>query len=86
MLPTILSILHTILTIYFFMMIAYILLSWVPEIRQSRFYYILHLIVNPYMRIFRGLIVIGNFDFTPIIGLLFYNFGLMAFGEFIASL
>lgn len=82
----ILETLHTVLTIYFYIMIAYVLLSWIPSIRESRLYYYLHVLVNPYLRFFRGIIVIGYFDFTPIIGFLIYSFGLEAFGQFVASL
>ncbi len=86
MLIALLTVLHTILTVYFYLMIAYILLSWFQDVRTSAFYYYLHVITNPYLRIFRGVVVIGNFDFTPIIGFLIYSFGLQAFGAFIASL
>lgn len=82
----ILELLIQVLNVYFYMMVAYILLSWVPSIRESKFYYYLHLIVNPYMRLFRGIVVFGNFDFTPILGFLLYQFGLDAFTQFVASL
>ena len=86
MLVTLLSFLYYILQIYFYILIGYVLLSWVPELRESKFYYYLHLIANPYMRLFRGFLVFGGMDFTPILGFLLYNFGLMAFGQFIQSL
>ena len=86
MLATFLSILLTVLEVYFFILIAYILLSWFPTIRESRFYYYLHRIADPYMRFFRGFLVIGSMDFTPIVGFLIYRFGLYAFAEFVASL
>lgn len=66
------------LRIYYYIIIAYILLGWIPEIRRSKLYSYLHQITNPYLGIFRGLIVVGMMDFTPIIGLLIYNFGLEA--------
>ncbi|MFU8786173.1 MAG: YggT family protein [Candidatus Izemoplasmataceae bacterium] len=81
-----LSILYYILRIYFYVLIAYVLLSWIPEIRQSKFYYYLHQIADPYLRLFRGIIVIGYMDFTPIVGFVIYGFGLQAFGMFINSL
>ncbi len=86
MLETVLVILYQALQIYFILLILYILFSWVPEIRQSRFYEILHMICDPYMRIFRGWLVFGGMDFTPIIGFLFYRFGMQAFLMFIQSL
>ena len=81
-----LELLIEVLNIYFYMMIAYVLLSWIPSIRESKLYYYLHVIVNPYMRLFRGLVVIGHFDFTPILGFMLYSFGLEAFTQFVASL
>lgn len=78
--------LYYVLQLYFYLLIAYVLLSWIPDIRQSRFYYVLHQITDPYMRLFRGIIVMGQFDFTPIIGFMLYSFGLRAFWEFIQSL
>jgi len=63
-----------ILQTYFYIMIVFVLLSWVPSIRQSRFYYILSRIVEPYLGIFRGWIVFSNIDFTPMLGLLLYQF------------
>ncbi|MFP4078681.1 MAG: YggT family protein [Bacillota bacterium] len=86
MLKPLLEILYTILEVYFYIMIAYVLLSWIPSIRESKLYYYLHVLVNPYLRFFRGIVVIGYFDFTPILGFLLYSFGLQAFGQFVASL
>lgn len=65
-----------ILRIYFYILIAYVLLSWFPEFRQSKFYYIIYRIANPYMSIFRGLLVFGQMDFTPILGFILYQWGL----------
>ncbi|MDT8337005.1 MAG: YggT family protein, partial [Candidatus Izemoplasmatales bacterium] len=62
-----------VLLAYFYIMIVYILLSWTP-IRNSQFYRILGKIVDPYLGIFRGWIVISNIDFTPMLGLLLYQF------------
>jgi YggT family protein len=81
-----LELLIEVLNIYFYMMIAYVIFSWVPSIRESKLYYYLHVLVNPYMRIFRGLLVFGSFDFTPILGFMLYNFGLEAFTQFVAQL
>jgi len=64
------------LEIYYYILIAYILLSWITELRNSRFYYYIRLLAEPYMRVFRGLLVFGMMDFTPIIGFLLYRYGL----------
>ncbi len=80
------EVLYFILNIYMFAIIGYILLSWVPELRNSRIYAFLHQIVDPYLRIFRGFLVFGNFDFTPIIGILLLRFFLMFMADFIQTL
>lgn len=64
------------LTGYFYILIASILLSWLPEVKQSKIGRFIDRLANPYMRLFRGLIVIGMFDFTPILGFIIYRFGL----------
>lgn len=64
---------YYVLLVYFYVMIVYILLSWTP-IRNSRFYTLLGKICDPYLGIFRGWIVISNIDFTPMLGLLLYQF------------
>lgn len=73
------------LRIYYYVMIAYILMSWIPELRNSRLRTMLHQITDPYLRLFRGIIVIGQMDLTPIAGLLLFQFGLGALGQVIAS-
>lgn len=67
---------HLVLTVYFYIMIATIILSWTP-IRNTKFYQILDMVSSPYLRIFRGWIVIGSMDLTPLVGLLLFQ-GLLA--------
>lgn len=81
LLINILYVIYRILQIYFYVLIADVLLSWVPELRRTKIGQIIHRIADPYMRIFRGLIVVGMFDFTPIIGFFIYEFGLRYFAE-----
>jgi YggT family protein len=76
----------TLLEIYFYLMIATILLTWFPEATKTRWFQALYQITSPYLRLFRGIVVIGQFDFTPIIGFLVYQFGLNAFAQLVASL
>lgn len=64
------------LRIYFYILIAFVLLSWFPEFRHTKFYRVIAQIAMPYMRLFRGLLVFGSFDFTPILGFLLYQWGL----------
>ncbi|MBU1145442.1 MAG: YggT family protein [Firmicutes bacterium] len=61
-----------VLRIYFYIMIVTIILSWTP-IANSKFYLILQKICAPYLNIFRGWIVVGNMDFTPMLGLILYQ-------------
>lgn len=77
---------YYILYAYFWVIIIYILLGWIPSIRQSKFYYQLHIIVSPFMDTFRGLLVIGMIDLTPMIGLFLYNIGLEYFSQFLGMI
>ncbi|MCK5388563.1 MAG: YggT family protein [Candidatus Izimaplasma sp.] len=81
-----LTIIHWILEIYYWILIIYVLGSWFPEFRKSKVYYTIHKIANPYMRIFRGLLVFGQMDFTPILGFMLYTLGLNYLGQMIATL
>ena len=73
---TFLTFLGYALQAYYWILIIYVLMSWVPEARGTKFHQIIHSIANPYMRIFRGLLVIGMIDLTPILGFLLYQVGL----------
>ena len=83
---SLLIVLYYALTAYYYVMIAYILMSWIPELRKTRFYEFLRNVTDPYLRIFRGLLVIGMMDLTPILGFLLFQFGLSALGQVINSL
>lgn len=78
-----LTYLYYALRAYFYVLIASVLLSWLPEIRRTRLGAFIDRLADPYMRIFRGLVVIGMFDFTPILGFLIYQFGLNQFAQMI---
>lgn len=71
---------YHILRVYFYLMLATLILSWTP-IRNTRFYAVLEKITMVYLNLFRGWIVIGQFDFTPILGLLIYQFILQMIGR-----
>jgi hypothetical protein len=38
------------------------------------------------MRIFRGILVIGMIDLTPILGFIIYQFGLTSFSEMVSRI
>ncbi len=67
---------YIVLTIYFYFMIVYILLSWTP-LRDGQFHRLLKKITAPYLDFFRGWLVISNIDFTPMLGLILYQILLM---------
>ena len=81
-----LEIIYQTLTYYYYILIASILLSWIPDLKRSRMGQFIDKLANPYMRIFRGWIVIGIMDFTPIIGFIFYQFGLNALGQMLSQM
>lgn len=66
---------------YYYILIVYVLMSWIPELRGSKFHQVIHSIANPYMRIFRGLLVFGMMDFTPILGFILFQVGLNYYGQ-----
>lgn len=74
------------LQVYYYLLIATILLSWFPDLRQTNWYRSLLQLTQPYLRLFRGLLVFGQLDFTPILGFIFYQFGLSAFQALVNSL
>jgi len=81
-----LTIIYWLLKVYYWILIAYVLGSWIPELRNTKLYQMIHYLANPYMRIFRGLLVIGRMDFTPILGFMLYSFGLNYLAQMIFTL
>lgn len=63
---------YLLLELYFYVMLVYIILSWTPLV-NSQFYQVLRKIVFPYLGMFDGWFVLGRIDFTPLIGLLIYQ-------------
>ncbi|MCF6094741.1 YggT family protein [Microaerobacter geothermalis] len=56
--------------IYYYMIIAYILMSWVPNLRESSIGQFIGRFVEPYLSIFRRFIPpIGMIDISPIAAL-----------------
>jgi YggT family protein len=78
-------------SIYKWLLIAYILLSWVPNIRDSYIGELLGKIVEPYLAPFRKIIppIGGMLDISPIIAFIALGFvvrGIQYIVEIIASL
>lgn len=71
MIQTILSIFSFIVFIYSLLCLFYILMSWLPGIKFTKFGHFVTKICEPYMNLFSRItfLRIGNFDFSPIISL-----------------
>lgn len=70
------SFINTLSTIYFYMIIAYTLLSWLPNARESFIGDILGKLVEPYLSPFRKIIppIGGVLDISPVVALLALQF------------
>ncbi|MGM0879544.1 MAG: YggT family protein [Bacillota bacterium] len=81
------SIVMLVQRIYTFMIIGYVLLSWLPNARESFIGVFLGKLVEPYLGIFRRFIppIGGMLDLSPILAvfaLQFVAYGLIAVFEF----
>lgn len=64
--------------IYYYLLVANILMSWVPGIRDSQIGYWIRFVTEPYLSIFRRFIppIGGTLDISPIAAFLVYNFAI----------
>lgn len=70
----IVSLLLRVIEIYTYVLIASVLMSWVPSIKESRIGQILTKITDPYLDIFRKFIPpIGMIDISPIVAIIALN-------------
>lgn len=66
---------HTAFKLYYFLVIASILLSWFPVNQYNEWFKMLHKITDPYLDFFRKIIPpFGMVDVSPIIALLVLGF------------
>lgn len=65
------ELLNTLFNIYYWMIIAYILMSWLPNARESFIGEMLGKFVEPYLSPFRRFIppLFGTLDISPIVAL-----------------
>ncbi|MDD3999961.1 MAG: YggT family protein [Bacilli bacterium] len=70
----IIYLLNLIFQAYGAIMTISIILSWIPGAFEIRFFRQVRKISDWYLESFRGKIVFGVIDFTPVIGLLIYSF------------
>ncbi|TWT28112.1 YggT family protein [Planomicrobium sp. CPCC 101110] len=69
-----LGILLTAIQIYSYLLIASILMSWLPNARESSIGQMLAKVTDPYLDIFRKIIPpLGMIDFSPIIAIFALN-------------
>jgi uncharacterized protein YggT (Ycf19 family) len=61
------------LIFYQYALFFFILLSWFPALKDSMIYRFLGTICEPFFRIFRGWLVFGQFDLTPMVGIIMYG-------------
>lgn len=62
-------------TVYSFMLVAYVLMSWVPAAQSSAIGRFLEKVCEPYLGIFRKFIPnIGMIDISPIVAIFMLNF------------
>lgn len=60
--------------VYYYILIAGIIVSWIPNSNRYLIFRIIRKTSDAYIGPFHGLLVFGFLDFTPIIGFLIYNF------------
>ncbi|GAA0364772.1 YggT family protein [Bacillus horti] len=61
--------------IYTYMLFAYILMSWIPNLRESRFGEVLGMFVEPILAPFRKIIPpLGMIDISPIVAIIAVRF------------
>lgn len=72
---TIVYLLVEAIQIYSWAIIIYILMSWFPNARESKFGQLLGKIVEPYLEPFRKIIPpLGMIDISPIVAIIVLNF------------
>jgi YggT family protein len=86
-LTDIVSFIWLLYSIYSYMIIIYVLMSWLPSVRESYVGELLGKLVEPYLRPFRRFIppIGGMLDISPIVAwfcLKFVAFGIIAVLEF----
>lgn len=68
MLIKLVSLLIQMIEIYSYMLLGWVIGSWFPRFQATKFYEFLDNAIEPYARLFRGLIPpVGGFDFSIIV-------------------
>jgi YggT family protein len=70
-----LTVINFVFTVYQYMIIAYVLMSWVPQMRYTGIGQLLERLVEPYLAPFRRFIpTLGFIDISPIVALFALHF------------
>ncbi|WP_379131587.1 YggT family protein [Paenibacillus sp. sgz500958] len=82
------SIIGILFQIYFYMIIIYVLMSWLPNVRENFIGELLSKLVEPYLSPFRRIIppIFGTLDISPIIALIvlqYAEYGLLAVVDYL---
>jgi len=73
---TIVQVVSTLFMVYYYLMLAYILMSWFPNARESSIGQFIGKLVEPYLSIFRRFIppIGGMLDISPIVAFIALRF------------
>jgi len=73
---TIVTVVSTLFTLYYYLILAYILMSWFPNARESSIGQFIGKLVDPYLAIFRKFIppIGGMLDISPIVAFIALRF------------
>jgi len=72
--PIILTGLYYILLFYGFIIFVSIILSWVPNANDYKILRKIRQMGDWYLWFFRGKLILGSIDFTPMVGLFLYQY------------
>ncbi|AIQ48709.1 hypothetical protein R70723_24495 [Paenibacillus sp. FSL R7-0273] len=82
------SIINILFQIYYYMIIIYILMSWLPNLRENFIGELLGKLVEPYLSPFRRIIppLFGTLDISPIIALFVLRFAVVGLHSIVAMI
>lgn len=81
------SIIYILFQIYYYMILVYILMSWLPNLRENFIGELLGKLVEPYLTPFRRIIppLFGTLDISPIVAIIVLRFAVVGLQSIVAS-
>lgn len=81
------SIIYILFQIYYYMILVYILMSWLPNLRENFIGELLGRLVEPFLTPFRKIIppLFGTFDISPFIAIVVLRFAVVGLQSIVAS-